>query len=139
MKPTKVILKDASYLHSKTSITFILKDVVIEEDNKIYYFDTSATFEDQEIKFEFALFDSDMDNLKYIEYDNPVTEIYFIEPDLHFTIIDFNQELLCIYIDFDSDSGLRHSNMVTESGVSLRINVTKSGFTKFINELVSLH
>ncbi|TXO21695.1 hypothetical protein FVP26_03355, partial [Staphylococcus aureus] len=83
------------------------------------------------------LFDSDMDNLKYIEYDNPVTEIYFIEPDLHFTIIDFNQELLCIYIDFDS--GLRHSNMVTESGVSLRINVTKSGFTKFINELVSLH
>lgn len=137
MKPTKVILKDASYLHSKTSITFILKDVVIEEDNKIYYFDTSATFEDQEIKFEFALFDSDMDNLKYIEYDNPVTEIYFIEPDLHFAIIDFNQELLCIYIDFDS--GLRYSNMVTESGVSLRINVTKSGFTKFINELVSLH
>lgn len=36
MKPTKVILRDASYLHSKTSITFILKDVVIEEDNKIF-------------------------------------------------------------------------------------------------------
>ena len=54
MKPTKVILKDASYLHSKTSITFILKDVVIE-DNEIYYFDTSATFEDQEVEFEFAL------------------------------------------------------------------------------------
>lgn len=139
MKPTKVILKDASYLHSKTSITFILKDVVIEEDNEIYYFDTSATFEDQEVEFEFALFDSDIDNLKHIEYDNPVTEIYFIEPDLHFTIIDFNQELLCIYIDFDSDSGLRHSNMATESGISLRINVAKSGFTKFINELVSLH
>lgn len=126
MKPTKVILKDASYLHSKTSITFILKDVVIEEDNEIYYFDTSATFEDQEVEFEFALFDSDIDNLKHIEYDNPVTEIYFIEPDLHFTIIDFN-------------SGLRHSNMATESGISLRINVAKSGFTKFINELVSLH
>ncbi|PAL56596.1 hypothetical protein CEJ83_21650, partial [Acinetobacter baumannii] len=28
MNSTKVILKDASYLHSKTSITFILKDVV---------------------------------------------------------------------------------------------------------------
>lgn len=55
MNSTKVILKDASYLHSKTSITFILKDVVIEEDNKIYYFDTSATFEDQEVEFEFAL------------------------------------------------------------------------------------
>lgn len=137
MKTTKVILKDASYLHSKTSITFILKDVVIEEDNKIYYFDTSATFEDQEVKFEFALFDNDMENLKHIEYYNPVTKIYFIEPDLHFTIIDFNQELLCIYIDFDS--GLRHSNMATESGISFRINVTKSGFTKFINELVSLH
>ncbi|MDF4071636.1 hypothetical protein P3W82_20670, partial [Staphylococcus aureus] len=118
MKPTKVILRDASYVHSKTSITFILKDVVIEEDNKIFYFDTSATFEDQEIKFEFALFDSDMDNLKHMEYDNPVTEIYFIEPDLHFMIIDFNQEMLCIYIDFDS--GLRHSNMATESGISLR-------------------
>lgn len=126
MKPTKVILRDASYVHSKTSITFILKDVVIEEDNKIFYFDTSATFEDQEIKFEFALFDSDMDNLKHMEYDNPVTEIYFIEPDLHFMIIDF-------------DSGLRHSNMATESGISLRINVTKSDFTKFINELASLH
>ena len=66
-----------------------------------------------------------------------VTEIYFIEPDLHFTIIDFNQELLCIYIDFDS--GLRHSNMAKESGISLRINVAKSDFTKFINELASLH
>ncbi|HDJ3184490.1 TPA: hypothetical protein PP875_001420 [Staphylococcus aureus] len=137
MKPTKVILRDASYLHSKTSITFILKDVVIEEDNKIFYFDTSATFEDQEIKFEFALIDSDMDNLKHMEYDNPVTEIHFIEPDLHFTIIDFNQELLCIYIDFDS--GLRHSNRATDSGISLRINVTKTDFTKFINELASLH
>ncbi|MDF4071778.1 hypothetical protein P3W82_21420, partial [Staphylococcus aureus] len=42
-----------------------------------------------------------------------------------------------IYIDFDS--GLRHSNMATESGISLRINVTKSDFTKFINELASLH
>ncbi len=73
MKPTKVILRDASYLHSKTSITFILKDVVIE-DNKIYYFDTSATFEDQEVKFEFPLFDSDMDNLKHMDYDNPVTK-----------------------------------------------------------------
>ncbi|MBF1917007.1 hypothetical protein [Staphylococcus aureus] len=135
MKPTKVILRDASYLHSKTSITFILKDVVIEEDNKIFYFDTSATFEDQEIKFEFALFDSDMDNLKHMEYDNPVTEIYFIEPELHFTIIDFNQELLCIYID----SGLRHSNVATDSGISLRINVTKTDFTKFINELASLY
>ncbi|HCW8870562.1 TPA: hypothetical protein OYK14_002152, partial [Staphylococcus aureus] len=51
--------------------------------------------------------------------------------------IDFNQELLCIYIDFDS--GLRHSNMATESGISLRINVAKSDFTKFINELASLH
>lgn len=137
MKPTKVILRDASYLHSKTSLTFILKNVVIEEDNKNFYFDTSATFEDQEVKFEFALFDSDMDNLKHIEYDNPVTEVYFIEPELHFTIIDFNQELFCIYIDLDS--GLRHSNMATDSGISLRINVSKTDFTKFINELASLH
>lgn len=137
MNPTKVILTDSSYLHSKASITFILKDVVIEEESKIFYFDTNATFENQEIKFELALFDSDMDNLKHLEYDNPVTEICFIEPDLHFTIIDFNQELLCIYIDFDS--GLRHSNMATDSGISLRINVTKTDFTKFINELASLH
>ncbi|MBE5676820.1 hypothetical protein HUZ99_10335 [Staphylococcus sp. SS87] len=137
MNTTKVILADASYLYSKASITFILKDVIIEEDNKIFYFDTSATFEDQDIKFELALFDSDMDNLKNLEYDNPVTEINFIEPDLHFTIIDFSQELLCIYIDFDS--GLRHSNMGTESGVSLRINVTKTDFTKFLNELASLN
>ncbi|MBO0928001.1 hypothetical protein J2P86_11465 [Staphylococcus sp. 30400_3112M30941] len=137
MNTTKVILADASYLHSKASITFILKNVVIEEGNKIFYFDTSATFEDQDIKFELALFDSDMDNLKNLEYDNPVTEIYFIEPDLHFTIIDFSQELLCIYIDFDS--GLRHSNMATESGISLRINVTKTDFTKFLNELASLN
>ncbi|MFG6183986.1 hypothetical protein ACF7HK_13995, partial [Staphylococcus aureus] len=63
--------------------------------------------------------------------------INLVEPYLHFTIIDFNQELLCIYIYFDS--GLRHSNMATESCISLRINVAKSGFTKFINELVSLH
>ncbi|MBE5666996.1 hypothetical protein HU002_08870 [Staphylococcus sp. SS251] len=137
MNTTKVILADASYLYSKASITFILKDVVIEEDNKIFYFNTSATFEDQDIKFELALFDSDMDNLKHLEYGNPVTEINFIEPDLHFTIIDFSQELLCIYIDFDS--GLRHSNMGTESGVSLRINVTKTDFTKFLNELASLN
>ncbi|GJF52272.1 hypothetical protein [Staphylococcus argenteus] len=136
MSFTKIILADASYVHSNTSITFTLKDEVFDEDNKIFYLDTCATYENQEIKLELALFDSDLDYLKHLEVDNPVTEIYFIEPDLHFTIIDCNQELLCIYIDFDS--GLRHSNMVTESGISLRINVTKTDFTKFINELASL-
>ncbi len=100
------------YIAKHTSITFILKDVVIEEDNKIYYFDTSATFEDQEVKFEFALFDSDMDNLKHMDYDNPVTEIYFIEPDLHFTIIDFNQELLCIYIHLILVKAFKHGNRI---------------------------
>lgn len=90
MKFIKVILRDVFYLYSKILIIFILKDVVIEEDNKIYYFDISVIFEDQEVKFEFVFFDSDMDNLKYMDYDNFVIEIYFIEFDLYFMIIDFN-------------------------------------------------
>lgn len=46
MKFIKLILKDVFYLYSKILIIFILKDVVIEEDNKIYYFDISVIFED---------------------------------------------------------------------------------------------
>lgn len=36
------------------------------------------------------------------------------------------------------DSGLRLNNCATDSGISLRLNVTKSDFKKFINDLISL-
>lgn len=137
MKPTKATSKDASYLHSKTPVTLISEDVVIEEDNRICYFDASIDFENQGVEFRFAFFDSDMDSLKHMDCSNPVTEIYSIEPGLYFAIIDFNQELLRIYIDFDS--GLGYSNVATEPSTSLRINAVRSDFTKFVNELASLH
>ena len=64
-----------------------------------------------------------------------MSEIHFFESDLLFTLIEYGSEELCLYVNMDS--GLRLNKCATDSGISLRLNVTKSDFEKFINDLIS--
>lgn len=137
MNSKNIILKDAYYGDSNTALNFKFKNINSDDEDRIFYFDVSATYEDQKIYSELAIFESEIEDLRNFEYEYPITEIYFIEPDLHLTIIDFDLEELCIYVDFDS--GLRHSNMGTESGLSLKLKVTKEDFNQFLKKLTSIN
>lgn len=133
MNSNKITLKDIFYSDSHSSIAFTLKDSKIEEGTKIFYFEVTITFEDNEIFTDFTMFDHDIKNLKRFTYTFPVSEIYFMEPDLSFTLIDFNSAYLSVYMNLDS--GLRYSNIGTESGLAIRLNVTNEAFSAFLAQL----
>ncbi|PTG77132.1 hypothetical protein BU657_11045 [Staphylococcus chromogenes] len=121
---------------SNTSLELVLKKILEDYGKKIYYIDTILKFEEQQLTNEFAIFSHDINQLKKFDYPPPVSEIYFFEPDLSFTLIEYESQELCLYVNMDS--GLRLNNCATNSGISLRLNVTKSDFEKFINDLLSV-
>ncbi|MCY1026859.1 hypothetical protein OWI79_14375 [Mammaliicoccus sciuri] len=92
-------------------------------------------YENTSIEKEILLFEDDIQNLKLSNFTNNSPDYFFNEPDFWFTIIQLNKKELGIYINFDS--GLNHMNMATESGFSVRMNVTKKSFNIFINKLKS--
>ncbi|GGI31896.1 hypothetical protein J8H63_10165 [Staphylococcus chromogenes] len=106
------------------------------QQNQIFYIDTTLKFEEQQLINEFAIFSHDINQLKKFDYTPPVSEIHFFEPDLSFTLIEYGPEELSLLLNMDS--GLRLNNCATDSGISLRLNVTKSDFEKFINDLLSV-
>lgn len=136
MTSNTVVLKDISFLESQASIIFSLKNIKMEDQMTVFYFDVSSTFEKHTIVTDFVMFSSDMKNLKYYELTSPVSEIYFIEPDINMTIIDFGLDVLSVYVNLDSD--LRHSNMSTESGLAIKLNTTKDELYSFLAKLSSL-
>ncbi|PNZ02109.1 hypothetical protein [Staphylococcus muscae] len=101
----------------------------MEDQMTVFYFDVSSTFEKHTIVTDFVMFSSDMKNLKCFELTPPVSEVYFIEPDINMTIIDFGLDVLSVYANLDS--GLRHSNMSTESGLAIKLNTTKDELYSF--------
>ncbi|EJL1285065.1 TPA: hypothetical protein LQO50_001571, partial [Staphylococcus pseudintermedius] len=119
-------LQDSSYESSNTSLTLKLKRIENDEDSKIYYLDAVLEFENEKAETELAVFDFDIDFLKNLEYSFPVTDIYFTEPDISLTVIDYESDELCIYVNLDS--GLKHKNESTDSGLSIRLNVEKQVF-----------
>ncbi|MBV5192187.1 hypothetical protein DWB90_04540 [Staphylococcus chromogenes] len=131
-----LILKDVYHGTSNTSLELVLKKILEDYGEKIYYIDTILKFEEQQLTNEFAIFSHDINQLKKFDYPPPVSEIYFFEPDLSFTLIEYESQELCLYVNMDS--GLRLNNCATNSGISLRLNVTKSDFEKFINDLLSV-
>ena len=132
----KIILKDMYHGTSNTSLELVLKKILEDYGEKIFYIDTTLKFEEQQLINEFAIFSHDINQLKKFDYTPPVSEIHFFEPDLSFTLIEYGSEELCLYVNMDS--GLRLNKCATDSGISLRLNVTKSDFEKFINNLISL-
>ncbi|EIE3605805.1 TPA: hypothetical protein I1647_000897 [Staphylococcus pseudintermedius] len=129
-------LQDSSYESSNTSLTLKLKRIENDEDSKIYYLDAVLEFENEKAETELAVFDFDIDFLKNLEYSFPVTDIYFTEPDISLTVIDYESDELCIYVNLDS--GLKHKNESTDSGLSIRLNVEKQVFDNFINQIILL-
>ncbi|EIM5197211.1 hypothetical protein LM955_002289, partial [Staphylococcus pseudintermedius] len=113
-------LQDSSYESSNTSLTLKLKRIENDEDSKVYYLDAVLEFENEKAETELAVFDFDIDFLKNLEYSFPVTDIYFTEPDISLTVIDYESDELCIYVNLDS--GLKHKNESTDSGLSIRLN-----------------
>ena len=129
-----VILRDVAFQDNHVSLVFALENVVIEDGDKIYYFKVKLTFALKSIEIDFAVFESDWDNFEQFTWDKQVNELYFLEPDLSFTVI--NSEDLMLYVNLDA--GLRHSNICTSSGLALRMNITEVAFKTFIKELLAL-
>ncbi|UXS76299.1 hypothetical protein [Staphylococcus chromogenes] len=129
-----LILKDVYHGTSNTSLELVLKKILEDYGEKIYYIDTILKFEEQLLTNEFAIFSHDINQLKKFDYPPPVSEIYFLEPDLSFTLIEYGSEEMSLYVNMDS--GLRLNNCATDSVISLRLNVTKSDLKKFINDLI---
>ena len=108
----------------------------MDEGLKIYYFDVMTRFENQQIETELAIFDDEIQRLKDVEFTQPLTKLYFLEPDISLTVIEVKKDEFCVYVTLDS--GLRMHNIATESGLSVRLNVAKSSFKQFINEIASI-
>ncbi|REH86944.1 hypothetical protein DOS58_00725 [Staphylococcus felis] len=137
IKSKYITLKDNAYAYSQSSLSFVLRNSLVEEGERIYYFDVFITVENIKYKLKIALFDSDFDNLKGFKYGTPISECYFIEPDFHLTVLHFGDEDLVVYVNVDS--GLRYANVATESGIAIKLNVTKDKFDHFINQLLSIN
>ncbi|MDG4944001.1 MULTISPECIES: hypothetical protein [Staphylococcus] len=136
MDSKNIILKDAFYSNSKSSLTLKPLRNTTDDEEKIIYYEVIIEFENQKFKSELAIFEEDIENLKNFEYTFPMTDFYFIEPDITFTILDYESEYLSLYVNLDS--GLRYSNECTESGLSVRLNVTKEDIDRFMNKIITI-
>ncbi|WP_239738640.1 hypothetical protein [Mammaliicoccus sp. C-M14] len=132
---SSITLKDIDFKVNNILLSLEhIKSITID-DIRYIFFKMVITYENTSIEKEILLFEDDVQNLKISNFTNNSPDYFFNEPDFWFTIIQLNQTDLVLYINFDS--GLNHMNMVTESGFSVRINVTKESFNIFINKLKS--
>lgn len=134
MNNKSIILKDRSYRENNVAIAFKLKNTMVNDGESIFYFTVIITYEHEKILTELAVFKDDIDNLKNFKITEQVNEFYFYEPDISFLVVDIDD----LYFFINLDSGLRHSNMCTDSGVSLRMNISVESLEKFISDLVSI-
>ncbi|MCD8787987.1 hypothetical protein NGG52_01765 [Mammaliicoccus sciuri] len=132
---SSITLKDIDFKVNNILLSLEhIKSITID-DIKYNFFKMIINYENTSIEKEILLFEDDIQNLKLSNFTNNSPDYFFNEPDFWFTIIQLNKKDLVIYINFDS--GLNHMNMATESGFSVRMNVTKKSFNIFINKLKS--
>ena len=132
---SSITLKDIDFKVNNILLSLEhIKSITID-DIKYNFFKMIINYENTSIEKEILLFEDDIQNLKLSNFTNKSPDYFFNEPDFWFTIIQLNQTDLVLYINFDS--GLNHMNMATESGFSVRMNVTKKSFNIFINKLKS--
>ncbi|MCD8777158.1 hypothetical protein MXE81_01890 [Mammaliicoccus sciuri] len=132
---SSITLKDIDFKVNNILLSLEhIKSITID-DIKYNFFKMIINYENTSIEKEILLFEDDIQNLKLSNFTNNSPDYFFNEPDFWFTIIQLNKKELGIYINFDS--GLNHMNMATESGFSVRMNVTKKSFNIFINKLKS--
>ncbi len=129
------VLKDMDF--KENNIFFSLEHLETKtiDDIKHIFFKVKVTYESSIIEKELVLFEDDIQNLDISNFTNNSPDYFFNEPDIWLTIIQLNKNDLILYINFDS--GLIQSNMATESGLSVRMNVTKESFNIFVNNIKS--
>ncbi len=129
------VLKDIDF--KENNILFSLEHLETKtiDDIKHIFLKVKVTYESSAIEKDLVLFEDDLQNLDISNFTNNSPDYFFNEPDIWLTIIQLNKNDLILYINFDS--GLIQSNMATESGLSVRKNVTKESFNIFVNNIKS--
>ncbi|MBF0842329.1 hypothetical protein IR128_11470 [Staphylococcus lentus] len=134
MNPT--ILKDVDFKENNILLSLDHIESKTIDDIKHIYFNMIITYENSSIKREITFFEDDISDLNISSFTNDSPDYFFNEPDFWLTVIQLNNNDLILYINFDS--GLIHTNMATESGFSIRMNITKDSFDIFIKNLKSI-
>ncbi|PCF86200.1 hypothetical protein [Staphylococcus intermedius] len=132
----EIILKDNAFKYNHVAVTFNLESVVEDEGEKIFNFKVKSTFDNQSVSTDLALFESDLQQLQQLEFKTGMTDISFLEPDLYFTVIPLEDGEMVLYVHYDS--GMLYSNIGTDAGVAVKLNVTQRAFQVFIDELTGL-
>lgn len=135
MSENVIVLKDLNFDYSNVSIALKHKNTKIDDDLKTVIFDLTVSYEDKIIKDEFVLFSPEIDKLNNLTDHLNQIDYYFYEPNISFTAFENISENIVFYINIDS--GLNYSNSPSDSGLSIRLEVTKNSFVAFINEIKS--
>ncbi|MGJ5712802.1 hypothetical protein ACSBRB_06295 [Staphylococcus auricularis] len=136
MSINPTVLKDVSFKENNILLSLVHIESKTIDDIKHIYFNMIITYGNSSIKREIMLFEDDILNLSISNFTNDSPDYFFIEPDFWLTVIQLNNNDLILYINFDS--GLIHTNIATESGFSIRMNITKDSFDTFIKNLKSI-
>ncbi|BCU51728.1 hypothetical protein ACUW9N_000954 [Staphylococcus auricularis] len=136
MSINPTVLKDVSFKENNILLSLDHTESKTIDDMKHIYFNMIITYENSSIKREIMLFEDDILNLNISNFTNDSPDYFFIEPDFWLTVIQLNNNDLILYINFDS--GLIHTNIATDSGFSIRMNITKDSFDLFIKNIKSI-
>lgn len=136
MSINPTVLKDVSFKENNILLSLVHIESKTIDDIKHIYFNMIITYGNSSIKREIMLFEDDILNLSISNFTNDSPDYFFIEPDFWLTVSQLNNNDLILYINFDS--GLIHTNIATESGFSIRMNITKDSFDTFIKNLKSI-
>ncbi|MCO4097495.1 hypothetical protein [Macrococcoides canis] len=124
----KFILKDRDYKENNIALTLVKK----EERDVCTVYNLMISYDNSNVSKEIALFEEDILLMNTYKLDSTLNFLYFTEPDLSFTIIDLEDGIL-VYINLDS--GIEYSNIATDSGLSIRLNLTYESFTRFLSSI----
>ncbi|MGW7932814.1 hypothetical protein ACWEWU_14430 [Staphylococcus xylosus] len=135
MVNSSILIKDINFESSNVSFGLCYKNTYIEDDFKTVIFDVTITYEDKIIKDEFVIFSHEINKLNNLTNELNEIDYYFYEPNVSFTVFESIAEDIVFYINLDS--GLKYSNHPSDSGLSIRLEIEKIAFNKFINQIKS--
>ncbi|PAD81619.1 hypothetical protein CHH57_18935 [Niallia circulans] len=131
-------LKDEGFEYSKTQLKTEVIDINNLEDGFTqlqlrFTFDFNSGAFSHEVTWsnhDIELIVSQLENLRLSG------EITAIEPEISFSYQKMEKNLYTFYIHFDN--GMIHSNMGTDSGISLRLIVNRQSLVKWARQLTKL-
>lgn len=124
----ELILKDKDYAENNVAVKLTKK----EERDVCTIYDVTLHYDKHVVSKEIALFEEDVQLIHTYKLKDNVDFLYFTEPDLSFTIIDLDDDIL-VYVNFDS--GIEYSTIATDSGLSIRLNLSYDAFVNFLSSV----